>query len=110
MSDADYGRMKQGRFTLSATPGEVLTVQLPSGTRGFRIRPQGSAGDAVLFAVGEDPEAEGSGAFARGNIAITGEPAEVRLPGDSNTQGSGGASELRLRSTVASLPVLIEVY
>jgi hypothetical protein len=108
-TDAEHGRMMQGRFTLGAA-GEVTTVPLGDGVRGVRIRPQGTAGDIVTFAISEDPEPEGDGAFAVGNYAVVGEAGEVRLPGVGSTDGSGRQREIRMVSTIANLEVLVETF
>jgi hypothetical protein len=64
----------------------------------------------VIFAIGEDPAAEGAAAFAVGNVAVVGEAPEVRLPSTGTTDNSGKLRELRMRSATASLVVIVDTF
>jgi hypothetical protein len=106
-ADARTTKLKSLKVTLSGTAGEVTTVNLPAGARGFRLYP--AAAD-VRFAVDENPVAEqtstaaavASTAFGAGGIAKAAQW-ETRLLETTYTS-------LRMLSTSSSAVVEVEVF
>lgn len=86
-----------GSATLSATPGTVLTLTLPAGTRIIRLlKPSAD----LIWRIDADPAAlVTNGTFAAGGLALSGDVTAIIV---------SGATTLRLRSATASATVRYE--
>lgn len=107
-ADAALGLMQYVSLTLSATPEEVTSIEIPVWATGVRIRPSGAA---VRFALGEDPATPVPVVGAAALLADL--QAGGFAYGDTNEVRqleSGEGRELRLRSATASVAVIVEFF
>jgi hypothetical protein len=92
------GAEQSGVWTLSGTPGNITTISIPDGVRIVTLLPSA----LVRVSYGKNPAAVGSGAFADGSPVEAGTRRSFILP-------TGTGRDIRLRSTVASPTVTVEV-
>ena len=89
---------QHGSYTLSATPGTVTTITLPSWARIVVIAEPSAR---VNWRIDADPAVPGTNALANGaNVAANGRSAIILR---------SGAATLRLNSSTASATVRVEV-
>lgn len=92
------GAEQSGVWTLSASPGTITTINIPDGVRIVTLLPS----DLIRVSYGKNPAAVGSGSFADGAPVEAGTRRSFILP-------TGTGRDIRLRSTVASVTVTVEV-
>ena len=86
-----------GTYTLSATPGTVTSIAVPSGARIVRLL---SPSANVDWNVNADAVAAGTNALTAGGFAIANETTAIIL--------RSGAATLRLSSSTASATIRVE--
>jgi hypothetical protein len=92
------GSEQSGVWTLSGTPGTITTISIPDAARIVTLLPSA----LIRVSYGKNPAAVGSGAFADGSPVEAGTRRSFILP-------AGTGRDIRLRSTVASPTVTVEV-
>jgi len=92
------GNEQSGVWTLSASPGTVTSITIPDDARIITLLPSA----LIRARFGADPAAVGSGAFAAGSPVEAGTRRSFIVP-------AGTSRTVRLRSTVASATVTVEV-
>lgn len=92
------GSEQSGVWTLSASPGTITTISIPDAARIVTLLPSA----LIRVSYGKNPAAVGSGAFADGSPVEAGTRRSFILP-------AGTGRDIRLRSTVASPTVTVEV-
>jgi len=92
------GNEQSGVWTLSASPGTVTSITIPDDARIITLLPSA----LIRARFGADPAAVGSGAFAAGSPVEAGTRRSFIVP-------AGTSRTVRLRSTVASVTVTVEV-
>jgi len=96
LADLRKGITQSAVFTLSATPATVLSVTIPSGSRGAVLRPSAD----VRVAVDENPEAAVAGTLKKG--------ATARANEDSFRLFGNDAQTLRIIGAAGSETVYVE--
>lgn len=92
------GSEQSGVWTLSGTPGTITTISIPDTARIVTLLPSA----LIRVSYGKNPAAVGAGAFADGSPVEAGTRRSFILP-------TGTGRDIRLRSTVASPTVTVEV-